>query len=84
MLKKAKKHGLKPVHNYDELSRPIHNSHNKIYGPKSKRKVVVTKKIKPKVHSSVLKKMEVCKGYKPRALVDLKSNNSLEPYEIVD
>ncbi len=84
MLKKAKKHGLKLVHNYDELSRPIHKSYKKTFGPKAKRKVVVTKKIKPKVHSSVLKKMEVCKDYKPRALVDLESNNSLKPYEIVD
>ena len=84
MLKKAKKHGMKLVHNYDELSRPIHNSHSKMYGPKSKRKVVVTKKIKPKVHSSVLKKMEVCKNYKPLALVNLKNENSLEPYEVIN
>ena len=84
MLKKTKKHGMKLVHNYDELSRPIHDPHNKIYGPKTKRKVAVTEKNITKVHSSVLKKMEVCKGYKPRALVDLKSNNSLKPYEIVD
>ena len=54
------------------------------FGSKTKRKVVVTKKIKPKVHSSVLKKMEVCKGYKPRALVDLKNKNSLKPYEMVN
>ena len=84
MIKKAKKHGLKLKHDYDELSRPIHDSYNKIYGPKAKRIVKATKAIKPKVHSSVLKKMQVCDKYKPLALADLKDQKSLKPYEIVE
>ena len=89
MIKKAvENHGLKIKNNHGYIFQPdhtkkIHDSYKFYYGPKERRVATISENHCPKVHKSVLKKVQRKRDYKPLALVDYKKRATLEPYIIV-
>ena len=90
MIDKAvKNHGLKIIDGHGYIFQPdhtkkIHDSYKFYFGPKERRVATVSEYYYPKVHISVLKKVQERRNYKPLALVDYKKRATLEPYIIVE
>jgi len=67
-----------------DVSQKIHDSYKIYYGGKEPRIASVTNKYTPKVHISVLDKLNNRDTYNPLALVDLKDRNTLSPYIVTE
>lgn len=82
-------HGLKIKENHEYMFqcdpvKNIHDSYKFYYGPKERRVATVSEINQPKVHKSVLEKVQADPSYIPLALVDLTDRNTLDPYDVVE
>jgi len=68
----------------DDVSQQIHDSYKIYYGGKQPRVATVTDTYTPKVHISVLDKLNKINSYEPLALVALKDRTTLLPYIITE
>jgi uncharacterized protein (DUF2235 family) len=88
MAEKAFKHGMvidQSKYSFQpDPAQPIHDSYKVYFGPKERRVATVSEVHVPKVHRSVLEKMQKDSSYRPLALVDMEDRGSLEPYNVVE
>ncbi len=76
----VRNHGYPFAINY---KKKIHDSYKIYYGGKERRVASVTDIYTPKVHETVLKKVNAPGNYNPLSLVDMSNSSTLAPYDVV-